>query len=282
MIRKTLFGGNIAGIMSHIHQSAVVHKDAQLAEDVTIGPNCVIASGVSIGAGTILEENVVIKKNVELGKDNHLFANCVIGGWPQSMRLRSDAEIGRIVIGDRNIIHEQVTIHPGSHPDSVTKVGNDNFFMVGAHFGHDCIVEDKIVLSNYVQIGGHCKIETGAWFSGLAASHQFVTIGKWCYVAGLAGINRDIPPFLTVSGHYPPRVRGVNKRGMQRAGMSEQQQEVIFEAYKKLYCQGGTLLENAKALAQEDGLDENVRAMVDSITKSSEQQYGRYLEKYRH
>jgi UDP-N-acetylglucosamine acyltransferase len=112
--------------------------------------------------------------------------------------------------------------------------------------------------------------------------HQFVTIGKWCYAAGLAGINHDIPPFLIVSGHYPPKVRGVNKRGLVRAGFSEQQQQKIFEAYEKLYRQGGPLLENAKALAQEDGLDENVRAMIDIITKSSEHRFGRYLEKFRH
>jgi len=112
--------------------------------------------------------------------------------------------------------------------------------------------------------------------------HQFVTIGKWCYAAGLAGINHDIAPFLIVSGHYPPRIRGVNKRGIERAGLSEQQQEKIFEAYTKLYRQGGTLLENAKALAQEDGLDENVLAMIDMITKSSEHRFGRYLETFRH
>jgi UDP-N-acetylglucosamine acyltransferase len=132
-----------------------------------------------------------------------------------------------------------------------------------------------------VQISGHCKIETGVWLSGLVALHQFVTIGKWSYAAGLTGINRDVPPFLIVSGHYPPRIRGVNKRGLQRAGLSEQQQERIFEAYSKLYRQGGALLENATALAQEDGLDENVRAIIDAIAKSSEQQFGRYLEKFR-
>ena len=153
--------------------------------------------------------------------------------------------------------------------------------MIGVHIGHDCILEDKIVLSNYVQIGGHCKIETGAWMSGLAASHQFVTIGMWCYVAGLGGINRDIPPFLMISGHYPQRVRGVNERGLNRAGMDEQQKENICLAYKKLYRQGSVLLENAKALAQENGLDENVRAMIDVITKSSEHRFGRYLEMHR-
>jgi UDP-N-acetylglucosamine acyltransferase len=136
-------------------------------------------------------------------------------------------------------------------------------------------------MSNSVQIGGHCKIETGAWFSGLAGMHQFVTVGKWCYAAGLAGITRDIPPFLIVSGHYPARIRGVNKRGLDRGGLSEEQQGKIFEAYKRLYRNDDALLENAKALAQEDGLDENVRAIADMIIKSSEHRYGRYLEKFR-
>jgi UDP-N-acetylglucosamine acyltransferase len=268
--------------MIKVHPSAVVAKEAQLAKGVTIGPNCVIDSSVSIGAATILDANVIIGKNVSIGENNHLFANCVIGGMPQILGLKPDTEIGGLEIGDRNIFREQVTIHPSANKGTSTKVGNDNLLMIGVHIGHDCTLEDKIVMSNYVQIGGHCKIETGAWFSGLAASHQFVTIGKWSYAAGLAGINRDIPPFLIVSGHYPPTIRGVNKRGMDRAGLSEEQQDIIFEAYKRLYRNDDTLLENAKALAQEDELDENIRAIVDMILKSSEHRYGRYLEKFRH
>ena len=267
--------------MTQIHPSAVVHKDAELADDVIIGPNCVIEDEVSIGAGTILDANVVIGKKVRIGKGNHFFANCVVGGRPQVLGLSSDEAIGGLVIGDGNTFREQVTIHPSIYKDKFTKVGNDNLLMIGVHIGHDCILEDKIVMSNFVQISGHCKIETGVWFSGMVLLHQFVTIGKWCYAAGLAGINKDVPPFLMVSGHYPPRVRGVNKRGMQRAGLTQQQQQRIIEAYKKLYRHGGTLLANAEALAQEDGLDENVRAMVDMIIKSSQQQFGRYLEKFR-
>ena len=268
--------------MTQIHPSAVIHKDAQLPDDVIVGPNCVIHSGVTIGSGTILEANVVINENVKIGRKNHFLPNCVLGSRPQVLRLKSDSEVGGLVIGNENVIREQVTIHRSIYPGALTTIGNNNFLMVSTHIGHDCTVEDHTVMSNLVQIGGHCTIETGAWFSGLAASHQFVTIGKWCYVAGLAGINRDIPPFLTVSGHYPPRVRGVNKRGLNRAGLSEEQQQRIFDAYKKLYRQEGTLLENAKALAMEDELDENVRAMIDAITKSSEHQFGRYLEQFRH
>jgi UDP-N-acetylglucosamine acyltransferase len=264
-----------------VHPSAIIDKGARLAEGVVIGPNCVIEGGVSIGVGTVLDANVVIGKDVEIGQNNHFFANCVIGGTPQILALNPDCEIGGLVIGDNNTIREQVTIHPSMHPGGFTKVGSENLFMIGVHIGHDCVIEDKIVLSNYVQVSGHCKIEAGVWLSGVVLLHQFVTIGKWVYAAGLAGINHDVPPFLIVSGHYPPRVRGVNKRGMSRAGLSEQSQEKVIEAYKKLYRRGGALEENAKAMARKDGLDENVKAILDVITKSSQQRFGRYLETFR-
>ena len=267
--------------MTRAHPRAVVHRDAKLADDVIIGPNCVIERGVSIDAGTVLDANVVIGENVKIGKDNHFFANCAIGCRPQVLGLGPDDKIGGIMIGNNNTFREQGTIHSSMYPGKLTIIGNDNLFMIGVHIGHDCVLEDKIVMSNYAQISGHCKIETGVWLSGMVLLHQFVTIGKWCYAAGLAGINKDIPPFLTVSGHYPPRVRGVNKRGLKRAGLSEEQQQQVMEAYRKLYRKGGTLLENAKALAQEDGLDENVRTMVDMILRSSQHLFGRYLEKFR-
>lgn len=265
-----------------VHPSAVVHKDAQLAEGVVVGPNCVIGRAVSIGGGTVLDANVVIGSDVKIGRNNHFFPNCSIGGQPQALGLGPDSKIGSLVIGDNNTIREQVTIHPSIYEDRMTEIGNDNLLMIGAHIGHDGVLGDKIVMANYVQLGGHCRIETGVWLSGMVLLHQFVTVGRWCYAAGLAGINRDVPPFLIVSGHYPPRIRGVNKRGLVRAGLSQQAQQQIFEAYRKLYRSEGVLLENAKALAAEDGLDENVKAMVDMIIKSGQHRFGRYLEKFRH
>lgn len=267
--------------MAIIHPTAVVEENVQLADDVVVGPYCTIGSGVSIGAGTILDARVIVTGNTTIGRQNHFFPNSMIGCNPQILGLGPGAETGGLVIGDRNVIRENVTIHVSKHTGTATRIGSDNLLMVGSHIGHDAILEDKIVLSNLVQIGGHVKIEMGAWCSGLAASHQFVTIGRWSYIAGLAGLTHDIPPFLIVSGHYPPRIRGVNKRGMNRAGLNEQQQERIFEAYKCLYRHGSTLLNNAKELAAQNGLDENVRAMVDAIFKSSEHRFGRYRETQR-
>ena len=268
--------------MAEVHPNATVDKDAQLGKEVVIGPYCVVKSGVSIGDGTVLESHVVIGKNVTVGENNRLFPGCVIGALPQLLGLDDSRPIGGLIIGNGNTFHEHVTVHPSIYEDHNTEIGDDDFIMVGAHVGHDTVLGDKIVLSNGVQISGHCRLGDGVWLSGMAGVHQFVTLGKWVYVAGLAGINKDIPPFLTVSGHYPPKVRGVNLRGLKRGGYSPAEQEQIVWAYKMLYRKNGSLLERARALARENGLDENVKAMVDSIDKSSQHRYGRYLELSRH
>lgn len=268
--------------MTEIHPSAIVHKNARLAGDVVVGPFCVIEDGVSIGQGTVLESHVVVAREVTIGRNNRFFPFSTIGKPPQLLGLKPGAVFGKLTIGDNNTIRENVTIHPAMHAGASTIVGNENLIMVGAHIGHDCIVGDKIVMSNGCQISGHCHINTGAWLSGMVGIHQFVTIGRWVYAAGLSGITHDIPPFLIVSGHYPPIVRAVNKRGLVRAGLNDQQKSAVMDAYKKLYRSGGPLLENAKKLAAQGGLDENVCDMVDNIIKSSQQRFGRYLETLRH
>jgi len=267
--------------MATIHPTAIIGKDVQLDDDVVVGPYCVLEDGVSIGAGTVLYSHVVVSGCTKIGQGNHLYPNCVIGGCPQVLGMTPATSGGGLVIGDRNMIREHVTIHPSRHEGGLTVIGNDNLLMIGSHIGHDCMVENNIVLSNLVQIGGHVKIETGAWISGMAGSHQFVTLGRWCFVAGLAGLTRDVPPFLIISGHYPSRIRGVNKRGLLRAGLSEEQQQHIHDAYRQLYRRGSSLLTNAKELAERDGLDENVRAMIDAILKSSQHKSGRYRETLR-
>jgi len=267
--------------MATIHPTAVVGKNVQLDEDVVVGPYCIVGDGVSVGAGTVLEAHVIVAGRVTMGRGNRLFPNSVVGCWPQALGMGADTEFGELIIGDRNTIRENVTIHLSKHAGTATRLGSDNLLMVGSHLGHDCVVEDKVVLSNYVQIAGHVKIETGAWISGMAGCHQFVTVGQWAFIAGLAGVTRDVPPFLIVSGHYPSKVRGVNKRGLARAGMNEQQQERIYEAYKKLYRRGSTLLANARELAAQDGLDENVRALVEAVSRTHQHRFGRYQETFR-
>ncbi len=267
--------------MSKIHPTAVVDPKARIGKDVTIGPNCCVEAGTEIGDGTVLDANVVVGENIKIGKKNIFYPNCVIGKNPQMLGAKPDSYSGLLEIGDNNLIRELVTIHPSIYADSKTSVGNNNMIMVGAHLGHDCVVEDQTVISNMTQVSGHCKIETGVWLSASVLIHQFTTIGKWSYATAMSGLNHDVTPFVTVQGHYPPEVRLINERGMMRAGLNEKQQQAILEAFKFLYKSDTPLIENAKALAAKGGLDENVQAMVDSLLKSSQHRFGRYLETLR-
>ena len=186
--------------MKDIHPTAIVHKTANIADDVIIGPFCIIEENAVIGEGTFLDAHVIIGKDVTVGKNNRFFANCIIGRPPQLLGLKPGAKVGGLAIGDYNTFREFVTIHPSMHSGEWTRIGSENFIMVGAHIGHDCVVEDKIVMSNSCQISGHCNIRTGVWLSGMVGIHQFVTVGKWVYAAGLSGITHDIPPFVIISG----------------------------------------------------------------------------------
>jgi UDP-N-acetylglucosamine acyltransferase len=267
--------------MKDIHPTAIVHKTANIADGVVIGPYCIVEENVTLGEGTFLDTHVIISKEVVVGKNNRFFANCVIGRPPQLLGLKPGEKVGGLTIGNNNTFRELVTIHPSMHIGEWTRIGSENFIMVGAHIGHDCLLEDKIVMSNNCQISGHCNILTGVWLSGMVGIHQFVTVGKWVYAAGLSGITHDIPPFLIISG-YPPVIRGVNKRGLKRAGLTDAQKTNVMDAFKKLYRSGGTLFENAQALAEQDGLDENVSMMVNAIINSNKHRFGRYLEQFRH
>jgi len=264
-----------------IHPTAVVAPSAQIGSNVTIGPGTVVDEGAVIGDNTILDAHVVIGKYVKMGKSNQVFAGAVIGRPPQILGFDSDTKIGGLTIGDHNVIREFVTIHPSMYPDENTIIGNGNLLMINVHLGHDCVLEDKIVISNCTQVSGHCKIETGAWLSGMVAVHQFVTIGRWCYAAGYAGINHDVPPYMILSGHYPVKIRAVNKRGLTRAGLSEADQEAVFKAYKFIWRNDGPVMDRVNELAAKDDLEAPVRDIVDSLMNGNKQRFGRYLELFR-
>ncbi len=122
--------------MAKIHPTAVVGTDVQLAEDVVIGPLCIVGDGVSIGAGTVLEPKVLIADHVVIGEGNHFFPNCAIGCCPQVLGFDTTMKIGKLVIGNRNVIRENVTIHPSKFEDARTEIGDSNLIMVGSHIGH--------------------------------------------------------------------------------------------------------------------------------------------------
>ncbi len=268
--------------MSNISPTAVVDKTAQLGEGVNIGPGCVIGAGAIIGDNCELKANVIVAAGVKIGSNNRIFANCVLGEEPQITGVKEPET--ELVIGSDNTLRENVTINRGSPVGSgKTVVGDRNYLMTGVHLGHDCCVENDVLIGNYSQIGGHCYIESNAVLSALCTMHQFVTFGRFAYAGGVSGMTHDIPPFMRVADAYPCSVRGINVIGLQRAGFTANQIKLLKNAYRVLFMRHDqdTLAQMVEQLDQSN-IDENVKYLIDFLRRKNQHPMGRYRELSRH
>ena len=217
--------------MPEIHPLAVVHHAARLADDVMVGPFCTIGRDVAIGKGSRLISHVAIDGRTSIGENNTFFPNSVIGFVPQD--LKYNGEPTELVIGNDNTIREGVTINLGTvQGGGITVLGNDNLLMAYSHMGHDAQVGNSCVIANGVPLAGHVTVQDNAIVGGLAGVAQFVRIGRFAYVAGMASVDRDIPPFVTAVGSRPCFIKGVNIVGLRRKSFSNQTISALSEAVK--------------------------------------------------
>jgi len=273
---------------TEIHPTAVVEDGAVVGRGVRIGPYCVIGPKAVIGDGCRLHNHVTITGRTTLGRDCQVFPNAVLGAVPQDVKYRGGPT--RLEIGDRNVIREQCTMHPGTeHGGGVTRVGNDNLFLVGVHVAHDCAVGDGCILANYVQLGGHVILQDHVNFGGHCGVHHFVTVGRLAMVGGLSPITQDVPPFMIVVGARGsgPRVRYINRVGMKRRGCTEEQIQAVKVAQMKLFSlaarrSGRPMLQTIAEMKESGRLDDNVSYLCDFLLRSFEHgRNGRYLESLR-
>jgi len=262
-----------------ISKLAVVSPEAELADDVEVGPFCYIGAQAVVGAGTILHHNVTVVGRTRLGCGNVIHPNAVVGTPPQDKAYADEPTC--VEVGDDNVIRECVTIHRGSaKEEGVTRVGSRCYLMACSHVAHDAIVGDDVIFGNNVLIGGHVRIDDGANLNGGAAVHPFTTIGRLSYIGGLTRIVQDVPPFMIVEGH-PSRVRGINSVGMRRAEMADEVIEAMAKAYRRIYRDGRPRAEVLDEMENEVGWPQEVRDLCDALRASAAGKSGRYRESLR-
>ena len=221
-----------------IHASSVVSPKAKIGAGVSIGPFCVIGDDVSIGDGTVLHSHVVVDGRTTIGCDNTIFPFVSLGTRPQDLKYHG--EQSALVIGDRNMIREHVTMNPGTEGGGMkTVVGSDNLFMVGAHVAHDCVIGDHTILANNATLAGHVTVGDYAILGGLSAVHQFVRIGAHAMIGGMSGVEYDVIPFGLVMGDRA-RLAGLNLVGLERRGFAREDVNALMKVFKELFYGDGT------------------------------------------
>ncbi len=229
-----------------IHPTAIVDAGARLGPDVEIGPYAVIGKGVVIGARTRIGPHACLLGPLELGEDNVVGFSAALGFDPQIKGRGGPWGASRI--GHRNVFREFSQVNRSMKPDGWTIVGDDGYFMATSHVGHDCVVGNHIVLCNCALLSGHVEVGDRAFISGGAEVQQFSRIGELVMVAGLTGINRDVPPFCTVVGDRPRELKGLNRVGLKRAGIPDESVRALKAAFRALFRTKGPLAERIAAV----------------------------------
>lgn len=230
--------------MAEIHSSAIIEDGAQIAATAEIGPFCWISSKAKIGENVRLLGRVTVMGDTTIGEGTVVFPGAVLGSGPQDHgnEFQPDA---KLVIGKRNVIRENVTMHcgtpkgqnpiPGEEPEKlITRVGDDGMFMVNSHIAHDCVVGNNVIMTNNAVIAGHVRLGDGVILGGNSAVHQFCRIGRKAMVGGMSGVDRDVIPFGMVTGDRG-KLRGLNVIGLKRSGFDEHTVKSITRAFMFLF-----------------------------------------------
>jgi len=218
-----------------IHPTAIVDPGAQIGVDLEIGPFSLIGPQAVIGQKTIVQSHVVIEGQVTIGSDNFVGHGAIIGAPPQDASFSPERKT-KVEIGNDNLIREYCTIHRGSPEGSVTKIGNKNFLMAGAHVGHNCLIGNNVVIANNCLLAGHVSVDDGAFLGGGSTFHQHMHVGRLVMVQGSSAFGKDLPPFVIAAERNS--VFGINVIGLKRAGFSVQDRDEIKTAFKLLYTSG--------------------------------------------
>ncbi len=251
--------------MSRIHPTAIIDSQAELAEDVEIGPYCLLEGRIRIGAGTRLRGHCFMQGPMEIGEGNDFWPFSCIGVAPQTLHFDPDLEGPGTVIGDRNVFREHSSVHRSIHETDPTRIGDRNLFMDSAHAGHDVVMGDGIVLANGSALGGHVIVENDVIIGGNAAVHQFVRVGRGAMLSGLAGTALDVMPWfmvtrLNVAGSF-------NVIGLKRHGFSREEIHTVRWVYRQFCREGLTVGEATERLEERRGdriVDDYLRFIEES------------------
>jgi len=158
-----------------IDNTAFIHPDAKLGDNVAVGKNVVISEGCRIGSNVKIFHNTVLLQDVEIGDDCLIF---------QNVSIRENCRIGNRVI-----------IHPG------TVIGSDGFGFEPDDNGRvhkipqivNVIIEDDVELGSNVSVDrasiGSTIIKKGVKVDNLVQIAHNVVIGEDTIISAQAGIS---------------------------------------------------------------------------------------------
>lgn len=251
--------------MTNTHPTAIIDSEAQIDDDVSIGPYSVIQSDVIIGRGCQIGSDVFIHSGTRIGNNCRIFKGAVVGTDPQDIKYAGEKTT--LEIGEETTIREFCTLNRGSAHRLKTVIGAKCFLMAYVHVAHDCLIGDHVILANAVNMAGHVIIEPYASVGGLTPIHQFVRIGKHSFIGGGLRVPKDVPPYILAAGE-PLKYAGINHIGLSRRGFSPELIMQLRRAYKLIYKSGLNTSQAVTRIKETMELTTEIKDIIDFINLS--------------
>jgi sugar O-acyltransferase (sialic acid O-acetyltransferase NeuD family) len=84
---------------------------------------------------------------------------------------------------------------------SNTRIGSHVLVLFGSHIGHDCIIDDYVVIAPNAVLAGGVRILEGCYIGANATILQTTRVGPWSCVGMGAAVFSDVEPNSTVVGN---------------------------------------------------------------------------------
>jgi acyl-ACP--UDP-N-acetylglucosamine O-acyltransferase len=245
-----------------ISPKAEIDPKAKIGNNVTIYPFAYIEGDVEIGDDCVIYPFVSILAGTKMGRGNNIHQGSVIGALPQDFNFHG--EKSELIIGDNNIIRENVVINRATHTGCRTVIGNRNFLMEGVHISHDTKIGDACVFGYGTKIAGDCEVHNGAIFSSSVIENPQTRVGVGAMIQSGCRFSRDVPPYI-VAGGSPIGYGGINSTILTNHGIDKKIQDHIANAYR-LIIHGQTSVFDAVMQVKEQVPDsEEIRNIIEFI-----------------
>jgi UDP-N-acetylglucosamine acyltransferase len=217
---------------SDISPRAEIDPRAKIGDNCKIFPFVYIEGDVVIGDNCIIFPFTSILNGSRIGKGNKIHQGSVIGALPQDFEFRG--EKSECILGDNNIIRENVVINRATHTGGQTVIGHDNFLMEGVHISHDTKIGNDCVFGYGTKIAGDCEIGDGTIFSTSVIENAGTRVGRGSMIQAGTSFSKDVPPYIVVGG-TPVKYGGINKTMLTLRGVSDKVQKHIANAYRLVF-----------------------------------------------